>query len=314
MATIATPERDWTEVFKEEKPIDFYHSQSDPTHFIVRRYLKYGDKEVIGHVYIEFEGDYFRYVSTNSKGREIFPPTYDFNEVDRRFTRHAQVLALRQKPKDKQLNKNQTQLKNLNVMKTSVNNPEQKPKRENQIITIEYEKAKGDGHIVTMVDSYHNVLGRIHKIYNDQSKQYEYVAYDHAGNPYAKGDKLWQVKKEFTDNRTQLLEEAHQRRITAKEQTVQHRQNSKEERTTEKSAKGQSLSKEQSRNQELSKQRSDDRSLEKSNAKEDSQPKGESKGDDRADGEINKQEEREQELEDLREEREDDRGDMDIDR
>lgn len=102
-------------------------------------------------------------------------------------------------------------------MKNSNNTPV-KGKRENQIMFIEYEKPTKEGHLITIVDSYHNTLGRIHRNYNEGTKKYEFLAYDHAGKPLNQtSDKVWEVKKHFTDNRTQLLEDAHQRRIESKE-------------------------------------------------------------------------------------------------
>jgi|GEM_PF-6023547 len=102
-------------------------------------------------------------------------------------------------------------------MKNSNNTPS-RGKKENQIMFIEYEKPTEEGHFITIVDSYHNTLGRIHRSYNEQSRKYEFTAYDHAGKPlYMTSEKVWELKNQFTDNRTQLLDDAHQRRIESKE-------------------------------------------------------------------------------------------------
>src|SRR5262249_49178255 len=104
----------------------------------------------------------------------------------------------------------------LNTMKTPQQNSQPKTQKQNQLRFIEYEKPTGDGHLITISDSYHNVLGRIHRSYNDQTKKYEYVAFDHAGNVMAKSEKVWEIKNVYVNNREQLLEAAHQRRIEAK--------------------------------------------------------------------------------------------------
>jgi len=102
-------------------------------------------------------------------------------------------------------------------MKNS-NNIQSRSKRENQLIFIEYEKPTKEGHLITVVDSYHNTIGRINRSYNEQSKKYEFTAYDHTGKPlYMRSEKVWELKREFSKNRTKLLEDAHQRRLESKE-------------------------------------------------------------------------------------------------
>jgi len=97
-------------------------------------------------------------------------------------------------------------------------NQQSKTKKENQLIFVEYEKPTKEGHLITVVDSYHNTIGRIHRSYNEQSKKYEFTAYDHAGKPlYLGSEKVWELKNQFTANRGDLLEQAHQRRIESKE-------------------------------------------------------------------------------------------------
>jgi hypothetical protein len=326
MADKIMPERDWTQIFKEEKPIDFYRSRTDSGHYIVHHFLDDGTKETIGHVYIEIDGDYLKYISTNSRGREIFPPTYDFNEVDRRFTRYAHLRDLQLKAMNKIPVVNKSQLKNPNTMNNPKSNSEQKPKKENQLIFIEYENAKRDGHNITVVDSYHNVIGRGHKLYNDLTKRYEYVAYDHAGNLMFKADKQWELKNEFVKNRTHLLEEAHQRRIASKEQSKQNRENGKEEKTNEKQFRNQPMTKSDERKRETEKLRQDktgkgkDKALEKVGTKsndksiETDNSKANAREIEPANEDQSRQDKREQELDDLREEQDDDRGDMDMDR
>ncbi|CAN5355149.1 hypothetical protein BH11BAC1_BH11BAC1_23060 [soil metagenome] len=100
------------------------------------------------------------------------------------------------------------------------NNTPSKGKKENQIVFIEYEKPTQDGHFITAVDSYHNVLGRIQRSYNPQSRKFDHTAFDHDGKPlFITSEKVWELKNQFIKNREQLLESAHQRRIDLKNQT-----------------------------------------------------------------------------------------------
>ena len=311
MTTPTTPLRNWEQELKEEKPIDFHTSRSDSGHIIVSRHKGDGTKETIGHVYVEVNDDEIKYFCTNQKGREIFPPTTDFNLVEMNYDRYARLFAIRGKTKEnnKQLNIT-NQFKNPTIMKNQTQSPEPKSKKVNQLIFVEYEKAAGDGHLITVVDSYRNVIGRIHKSFNDETKKYEYISYDHAGNLMGQNEKLWQLKNEFTNNREQLLEQAHQRRIVSREnakeksQTPQiTKQEDRKKETQElrngKSSQEKQVSQTQTKPSEMAGEKEDSRTGAKENAHEN--------------GEQNRQEEREQELEDLRDEREDDdRGDMDI--
>src|SRR5207244_3844280 len=81
---------------KEDKKIDFYVSPKDSGHIIVSRFLPDRSREIIGHVYIEVDGDEIRYICTNQKKREIFPPTTDFNTVDVKYQRYADLLTMKQ--------------------------------------------------------------------------------------------------------------------------------------------------------------------------------------------------------------------------
>ena len=318
MTDATTPSRYWEQDLREEKGIDFYTSRSDSGHILVSRFLPIEGKEVIGHVYIEIEGEEVWYISTNRKGREIFPPTTDFNLIETKYERYARLLALQQRAKQnyKHLTiKNNLTFKNQNTMKTQSQNPQQKKQKENQFRFIEYERATGDGHFLTIADSYHNVIGRVHKSFNDETKKYEYVAFDHAGNVFSKSDRLWQVKKEFINNREQLLEQAHQRRIASKEQPkeiskdkpqakqttkAEERKNAIQNLRGDKMGRGKQNSKDVEAAGTKASERADEKSDSRANVA----------GNNNADEDQNQQEEREQELEDLRDTQEDDRGDM----
>lgn len=276
-----------TQELNEDRLIRFHHSFADYGHIIVSRFRDNRTREIIGHIYTEVDGDELRYISTGRTGKELFSPTTDFNEVEVKFERYARLLALHQKAQEhvERLNKNNySQSKNLTTMKTTTKNPEQPKTKFNQLIFTEYEKATKDGHFITVGDSYHNTIGRIYKNFNEETKKFEYTSLDHAGNPLGKSEKLWELKKEFTNNRELLLEQAHQRRIESKaqaKQTTNQPQPAKTEKQPE--AKPQ------------------EKTTEKVNTP--------------AVGNKSRQEEREHELEDLRGEREnDDRGDMDMDR
>ena len=282
----------WEQALKNNKTIGFYATPTDSTHFIVSRPTEDGS-ETIGHLYVEINGEEFRYISTNKKGKEIFQPTTDFNLVEMQFERYAQLLTQHQRSREahKLYKTHNYQLNHINnkTMKTQTRNAFAKTQRLNQLRFIEYEKPSKDGHFVTVGDSYHNLIARIHKIYNEEDKKYEYVAYDHTGNQMAKSDKLWEVKKVFTDNRDQLLEQAHQRRIASKQQSV----NPDKQQPT----------KAEERKSELQKFREDksDKSLQSEKASN-------------RENENNKREEdRTQELENIRDSH-DDRGEADIER
>jgi hypothetical protein len=303
-----TPSLYWEQELREEKPVDFYPTPSDPSHIVVSQFLPIEGKEVIAHVHVVYDKDEIWYVGTNRKGREIFAPTSDFSLLEMKFQRYAHLLALQQRIKSqrKLIIKN-FNIKNINTMKTQ----QQSLKKENQFRFIEYERAKGDGHFLTIADSYHNVIGRVHKTFNDETKKYEYVAFDHAGNIFSKSDRLWDVKKEFINNREQLLEQAHERRIESKQQSktvaaekpqakqlvkAQKRKNEIENLRGEKSGKGKQV------------EMPSDKARERTDSH-----RNEVGSNGNADNENNEQE-REDELSDLRDSQDDDRGDTDMDR
>ncbi|HLG35751.1 MAG TPA: hypothetical protein VI757_12790 [Bacteroidia bacterium] len=312
------PSRYWEQELRDKNLIDFRPTPSDSGHIIVSRNLPDEGKETIGHVYVEVDGDDYIYTCTNRKGREIFPPTTDFNLVEMKFERYARLLALQQKARQNQKqfqNKNNLTLKNQNTMKTQQQNPQQKKQKENQFRFIEYERATGDGHFLTIADSYHNVIGRVHKIFNDETKKYEYVAFDHAGNIFSKSDRLWEVKKEFINNREQLLEQAHQRRIVSKEQT---KEVSKEKPQSKQITKAEERKSEieNLRGEKTGRGKQNEKVIEEAGTKasESVEEKIDSRvnaeGNNHSDEESNQQQEREEELEDLRDSQDDDRGDM----
>ena len=167
----------------------------------------------------------------------------------------------------------------------------QKIQKQNQLVFIEYEKPSDNGHFMTVMDSYRNVIGRINKNYNEQTKKYEYTAFDHAGKSFSKGEKLWEVKGEFISNRKELLENAHQRRIASKE-------NSKDE-AVEKTQKAEKVDKTVERKNEIKKVRG---------------KSGQEKQNEKAGSRLSQQEEREQELQDLRDDANDARGELEMGR
>src|SRR6185369_15935271 len=204
--------------FEEKNLIDYHPIDWDYGSLSVSRLRDDGSRETIGYIYTEVDGEQSRYISVNAKGRIIFPVTTDFNTVTRRFERYARQIAIDKGPTYLQLQKDNYSLtKNPNQMKTQSQTTEQKPKKINQLIFTEYEKPARDGHFMTIGDSYHNVIGRIHKSYNEETQKYLYTAFNHAGILIGKSEKLWFLKNDFISNRDQLLEQAHQRRIAAKE-------------------------------------------------------------------------------------------------
>ncbi len=197
----------------------FRKNPSDSDHILVNSVHSDGQSEQIGNIYLENNGSETLYYSTGKDGDELFPASADFNSVEVRFERYAKLLMTEREFKNvnEQSEKNNLTNTNLNQMKNS-NQNQAKEKKENQLIFVEYQKPTKDGHLITATDSYHNSIGKIHRSYNEASKKYEYVAYDHAGKAISeKNEKLWEVKNLFAKNSKQLLEDAHQRRIESKQ-------------------------------------------------------------------------------------------------
>lgn len=234
---------------------------------------KDGERVTIGHLYIVYDEVGAWYYSTNQMGRDLFPPTTDFSELGVQFERHARLLELQQErsiSKSRKLNINNSQFKNQNVMKTKNQTQAKSSQKINQLIFIEYEKAAQNGHFITVGDSYHNTIGRIHKTFNQETGKTEFTVFDHEGKEISKSEKLWELKKGITDNREQLLEQAHQRRI-------ENNEKEKAEKAPEKEVKV-------------------------NNRKDLAQEK------------VEQTDEREQQLRDLREDMDEDRADIDLDR
>jgi len=204
--------------FGEGPIVDYHTIDSDYSHLLVSRFLANGGREPIGQVYTQFEGDVQLFISTDQMGKEIFPPTNDFSEVNRRFERRAKRIAIDKGPTYEDLKKNNYSLNQiLNPMKTNQTPAEQKQKKINQIIFKEYDRPAKGMSFIEIHDSYNNTLGEIHRAYNEVAGKYEYTSFDHAGNKMNTSERVWELKAEFTKNREQLLEQAYQRRIAAKE-------------------------------------------------------------------------------------------------
>lgn len=295
---------------KNDGIIDFYITTEDSTKWIVSIHTEAGLRK-IGYVHVEFEGENFRYISTNLKGKEIAQPTTDFNYVELFFERYARLLELQGIRKGRNQNKilsYNINLKNSNTMKNQTQNTVQKAPRQNQLRFIEYEKPLGDGHFMTVADSYHNVLGRVHKSYNPETKKYEYVAFDHAGNLLSKSERLWEVKNEFIKNREQLLEQAHQRRIEAKGKSKEELdQREHPDKATGRKAEMEKL---RGGQRDISKEASKEKEGVGSELVNDELVQNPDREDDDENENLSQEEAREQELDDLRNGRDD--QDMDI--
>mgnify|MGYP001588736199 CR=1 FL=1 len=72
-------------------------SAPDPitNHIVVSRILSDHRAEPIGIVYADFENgeNSTMYVSINNQGAVLFPPTFDFIDLENRFERYAKELA-----------------------------------------------------------------------------------------------------------------------------------------------------------------------------------------------------------------------------
>ena len=232
-----------------------------------------GKKSVIAHIYIVYDETGALYYSSNHLGRDLFPPTIEFSELSAQMERYAQLLELqkeRSKSKYYQPVINNSLIKNQNIMKTKNQTQEKSSQKFNQLIFIEYEKAAPNGHFITVGDSYHNTIGRIHKTFSQETGKPEFTVFDHEGKEIAKGEKLWELKKGLTDQREELLEQAHQRRIENNEKEKAEKSPEKTETVVDK--------------------------------KDAPQVK------------VEQKDEREQQLRDLREDSDEDRADIDLDR
>lgn len=90
---------------------------------------------------------------------------------------------------------------------------------DNKLVFIEYESALPNGHFITVTDRYKNILGRIHRIHDPKAQDYKYKAYDEEGSLQFEKEKIWEIKKEFINQKQVLMEKAHQKRL-AKMQEV----------------------------------------------------------------------------------------------
>ena len=278
----------------DENLIDYHPYLMDYGRLIVRLNLPDHTHRKIGEVVTEINGEETKYISLDTKGRELFTATSDFNTVNEQFEKYARVIVAQEISPEKHQtieNNYQSPLTKSNLMKPNSQSPEQKQKKVNQLFFIESEKPSPEGHFINIKDSYGNEIGNIFKLYSDPINKYEYIAFDHEGNLMSKNEKLWSLKKEFTDNSELLREQARQRRIAIKEKAMQPQE--PVQRLTDK----------EKRKHEIQNLRTDRVSQEKNISKENTQPKEKQN--------VNK--EREQELNDLREERENDFGDVEID-
>jgi len=111
-------------------------------------------------------------------------------------------------------------------MNTNEKTQKQSPKgRKNQIILIEYEKQAKDGHIVTIVDSYRNILGRVYRLFDKEANKIQYKVVDHLGNPMFDKPFMYQseIKIALINKKDILLRAAHQRRKEAKKEQSQQK-------------------------------------------------------------------------------------------
>lgn len=95
---------------------------------------------------------------------------------------------------------------------------ETKFKKTNQLVYIQYENPKQDGHIITVMDSYRNILGRIHETLDVKENKPEFTFIDYDGNQLFRAEKLDQLKEEISQNKKILFEKAHQRRLAKKQE------------------------------------------------------------------------------------------------
>lgn len=231
-STLLINEQDFT-----GQGIEYTRNPKDLTSLDVCITGKDGQKYVIAHIYIVYDETGALYYSSNHQGRDLFPPTTDFSELSTQMERYAQLLKLqneRSKSNYYQSINNNSPIKNQNIMKTKNQTQAKSSQKINQLIFIEYEKAAPNGHFITVGDSYHNTIGRIHKTFNQETGKPEFTVFDHEGKEIAKGEKLWELKKGLTDQREELLEQAHQRRIENNEKEKAEKSPEKTEKVVDK--------------------------------------------------------------------------------
>ncbi len=305
MITLATKVREEEQEWKEtDRQIEYVPWSGDFGHLLVCRKRLNGMRETIGHIYTEIYGDEYRYVSTNKSGREIFPDAGDFATIDLQFERYARTLARIERGEHFEPDYHQLYLKTNNKMKTQPTNSE-RPKKFNQLVFVEYEKPTKDGHFITILDSYKNTIGKIHKSYNAETKKYEYTAFDHAGTPVGTSEKLWELKGDFVKNREVLLEQAHQRRIDGSERALQPTEQNAQLGTSDSRKKETEKVRESKKSPEQKQEKSERSTATKSNAKvadkgNDATPKPMPEIEDEDIGDMST---REQELDDIRDDK-----------
>lgn len=91
--------------------------------------------------------------------------------------------------------------------------------RVNQVVCIHYENPRSDGHIITVMDSYRNFLGRIHEKFDEQSQKFEYTFCDKEGKPVFRNERLEDLKREFSKHKEKYFEIAHQDRLAKLQET-----------------------------------------------------------------------------------------------
>lgn len=111
-------------------------------------------------------------------------------------------------------------------METTDNQPDNAPgkfrkARVNQIVMVEYEIPTDDGHKITVLDSYRNILGRIYEKYDTEKGHLEYTFCNHEDKPQFFSGDLKELKAQIFRNKTVLLEQAHERRLEMKGRRIE---------------------------------------------------------------------------------------------
>ncbi len=84
-----------------------------------------------------------------------------------------------------------------------------KRRRINQLIYIEYENPKPNGHRFTLMDSWRNKLGQIHEKFDELKNEFEYSFIDAQGNLLFKSGQLQKLKDEISKHKGVMMEKAH---------------------------------------------------------------------------------------------------------
>lgn len=85
--------------------------------------------------------------------------------------------------------------------------------RVNKLVFIQYEFADKNQHILTVSDSYRNIIAKVISKFDNQGKETLFIVNDEFGKMIFKANSLEAIKGEFVSKREYFLELAYRKRI-----------------------------------------------------------------------------------------------------